>query len=353
MNAELEKLVEEIRTIDKRAWEMAALVLKNPVLRKSLAPQAAALGERLLVVADALKTMEPNRYEEWGEQISESVLDLQFVEQPMDIVSLRLGRGMGEKKSGDQKNGNQHETSFPIPNGVKNFTRTLKSDLVSFQTDLSLKEIAQFYRESFAKRGCTEYGLITSTSKEHLSLAFLGLPQERMAVVQAIDLGYKTHQDQRYVSLWTEEAPPPLPMDSSSEEGKRIQLVEDLRETCTYIYVEVIGTGDLLMAGTRAGEAPRKTLDRDSLGYWVTVSCDQKEKVLHALVEKIYGPEAWKNPELLAMPAGEGNNQEVEARDRLLLRCMERLYKGNVSAIQEFVELLKANGIDHQFQMEA
>jgi hypothetical protein len=85
-----------------------------------------------------------------------------------------------------------------------------------------------------------------------------------MALVQAIDLGYKTNQDLRYVSLWTEKAPPSLAVDfPSSEEGRRIQLVEDRRETCTYIYVELVGTGDLLMVGTRAGEGTRKILDRD------------------------------------------------------------------------------------------
>lgn len=255
MSAELQKIVEEIQTIDKHAFEMALLVLKNPVLRHSLASQATAMSERLKVIADALKNMDPKIYQEKVDPISESLLDLIFVAKDLDIVSLRLGEMIEGEKSRDLEKENQQETSFPLPDGIKNFTRTLKSDLVSFQTNMSLEEIGNFYRDAFGKQGLTEHGLVTSMSEEHLSLAFLGLPDDRMALVQAIDLGYKTEQDLRYVSLRTEKAPPTISDDSPSfEEGKRIRLVEERKETFTYIYVEVVGTGDLLMAGTRAGK---------------------------------------------------------------------------------------------------
>ena len=353
LNGELEKLVEEIQAIDKQALEMAGLVLKNPVLRRSLAPQGEALRERLLVIADALKGMDPNVYQEWTDAISESILDLNFVETDLDIVSLRLGEMIKAERLRDQEKGNQYETSFPLPNGIKNFTRTLKSDLISFQTKMSLEEIGSFYRDALGKQGLTEHGLVTSMSEEHLSLAFLGLPDDRMALVQAVDLGYKTDQDLRYVSLRTEKGPPTISEDLSSfEEGKRIRLIEEHKETFTFIYAEVVGTGDLLMAGTRAGEGPRKFLDRDSFGYWVSVSSDQKENVLIALIEIIYGKEALKNPELFAMMAGEGMGQDAEARDRLLLRHLHKAYKGNPSDVQDFVKLLEAKGIDHQFHAE-
>jgi hypothetical protein len=350
LSGELEKLLEEIQTIDKQALEMAELVLENPVLRHSLAPQGAALRARLLVIADALKSTDPNLYRQWTEKISESILDLNFVERDLDSVSLRLGRRIGGRELRRQKSNNQPRTFFPLPEGIRNFTQTLKSDLISFQTDLSLEEIAKFYRKAFGQQGLTEHGLVTSMSEEHLSLAFLGLPDERMALVQAIDLGHKTEQDLRYISLRTEKGPPTISDDSPSfEEGKRIRLVEERKETFTYIYAEVVGTGDLLLAGTRAGEAPRQYLDRDSFGYWVTVSCDQKENVLKALIENIDGKEAFKNPELLAI---KGNDQDVEARDRLLLHYLNKAYKGNPRAVQDFVELLKAKGIDHQFHLE-
>jgi hypothetical protein len=99
------------------------------------------------------------------------------------------------------------ETSFPLPEDIRNFSRVLKSDLISFQTSLSLDEITKFYREAFSMQGLVEDGLVTSMSKEHISLAFSGLPDERMVVVQAIDLGYKTDQDLRHVSLRTEQGP--------------------------------------------------------------------------------------------------------------------------------------------------
>ena len=99
------------------------------------------------------------------------------------------------------------ETSFPLPEDIQNFSRVLKSDMISFQTSLSLEEITEFYREVFRMQGLIEDGLVTSMSKEHISLAFSGLPDERMIVVQAVDLGYKTDQDLRHVSLRTEKGP--------------------------------------------------------------------------------------------------------------------------------------------------
>jgi hypothetical protein len=175
-----------------------------------------------------------------------------------------------------------------------------------------------------------------------------------MAVVQAIDLGYKTEQDLRYVSLWTEKAPLTVSLDSqSSLEGKRIHLVEDRKETFTYIYAEVIGTGDLLMAGSRAGEAPRKFLGRDSYGYWILVSREQRELLLKVLIEKIYGEGEYKNPEFVAIFEGKGGFQENETRDYFLLRLIEKLYKGNPFAVEEFMGLLKTNGINYEFHTDA
>jgi len=226
--------------------------------------------------------------------------------------------------------------------------------LISFQTSFSLGEITKFYREAFRIQGLIEDGLVTSVSKEHISLAFLGLPDERMVVVQAIDLGYKTDQDLRHVSLWTEKGPSLNGSDIENiQVGKRIQLVEDRKETFTYIYVEIIGTGDLLMAASVAGKAPRKYLDRDSLGYWLSVSCDQKGRVVKALVEKLYRKDAPATPEIQAIFEGKGDLQDSETLDNLLLHFMEKLYKGNPLAVQEFIELLKANGIDYHFHTEA
>jgi hypothetical protein len=339
VNTDIEKFVEEIQNIDKQAFKMAVLVLKNPVLRHSLTNQATVICDRLQIIADALKSIDPKAYQEWSDQISESILDLSFVETELDIVSLRLGQVIEKERLRDQKNETHHNTFFPLPENIKNFTKTLKSDLISFQTNMSLEEIGKFYRDSLTQQGLIEHGLVTNMSEEHLSLVFLGLFDDRIAVVQAIDLGYCTDQDLRHVSLRTEKRPSHIPSDSQqSEEGKRIKLVEEQKETFTYIYVEVIGTGDLLMAGTRAGEAPRKFFNRDHLGYWILVAHGQKERVLKGLIEKIYGKDAFMNPEFLTVLEKKGDFQDDETRDRFLLRHIEKLYKGNPLAVQDFME---------------
>lgn len=84
------------------------------MLRNSLAPQAAAMGERLLVIGDTLKAMDPNIYQQWAEKISESILDLNFVERDLDIVSLRLSRMIGEKELRKQKSKDQPQTFSPF-----------------------------------------------------------------------------------------------------------------------------------------------------------------------------------------------------------------------------------------------
>ena len=70
--------------------------------------------------------------------------------------------------------------SFPLPRDVQNFRKTLRGGQVNFQTDLTLGEIADFYRKAFTARGLVEIKLLTLITDECISLAFTGLPREEI-----------------------------------------------------------------------------------------------------------------------------------------------------------------------------
>ncbi len=78
---------------------MAQLVLKNPLLRTSLRKGSETLEVRLLDLADELERIDPVSYETVTEQVSESLLDLDFVQMETDILSFRLGQVIEQQKS--------------------------------------------------------------------------------------------------------------------------------------------------------------------------------------------------------------------------------------------------------------
>ncbi|MFH0871536.1 MAG: hypothetical protein V1878_03480 [bacterium] len=201
----LQEMVEEIEAIGKQAFDMAMSVVKNPACRAGLADQANLLSERLNHLAEELEKHHPTTYQERSDQISESILDLDFVKADMDIVSLRLGHFIEVENIRNQSKEHEYGTSFPLPEDVRNFSKALKSDLTQFQTGLSLEEIGEYYRQAFAKLGFIEYGLLTNITREYVGLVFVKPPQEKAVVIQAVDLGYGTDRDLRHVSLRTEE----------------------------------------------------------------------------------------------------------------------------------------------------
>jgi hypothetical protein len=78
---------------------MAQLVLKNPLLRTSLRKGSETLEVRLLDLADELERIDPVSYETVTDQISESLLDLDFVQMETDMLSFRLGQVIEQQKS--------------------------------------------------------------------------------------------------------------------------------------------------------------------------------------------------------------------------------------------------------------
>ena len=94
-----EKLVQEILTIDRKAEDMAESVLKDLSLRKQLGSESEILDDRLMHLADELKRIDPVAYDTVADQISESLLDLMFVQMETDMVSLRLAQVIEQQRS--------------------------------------------------------------------------------------------------------------------------------------------------------------------------------------------------------------------------------------------------------------
>jgi hypothetical protein len=85
------KLVEELETLNKRSFGMALSVHKDPALRARLSQAASRLQDRLLEIAKELERIDPVEHKQWFFQISESMLDFDFVIADKGITSLRLG----------------------------------------------------------------------------------------------------------------------------------------------------------------------------------------------------------------------------------------------------------------------
>jgi len=93
-----DKLIKEINAIDKNAEEMATSVLNNPSLRSVFEKESERLEERLLYLAEELEKLDPAAYKLAADQISESLLDLTFIQMETDFVSLRLGQVIEQKR---------------------------------------------------------------------------------------------------------------------------------------------------------------------------------------------------------------------------------------------------------------
>ncbi len=100
-------ILEEIYQIDIRSFDMAKRVAQNPKDREKLRDEATGLINRLDSLADKLEAEKPNLYNEVTDQISESLLDLSFVETESDVLSLRLGNYLNDAESICEKDPSQ------------------------------------------------------------------------------------------------------------------------------------------------------------------------------------------------------------------------------------------------------
>ncbi len=117
------------------------------------------------------------------------------------VVALTLACGAFGGGSAGASSGGGHNTKFPLPSSVSNFTETPDGQ-VNFRTSLSLKDTISFYRDAFAKAGLKERTGNTAITDTTFSLVFDGDPSGKAIVVQGVDLGNgTTNVNIRYESV--------------------------------------------------------------------------------------------------------------------------------------------------------
>ena len=91
----------------------------------------------------------------------------------------------------------------------------------------------------------------------------------------------------------------------------RVVLVNQGGSTSIHIDARIDEDGNLLLSGQDIGEAPEQIFGKDEYEYWLTVP--------------------------------------VAEKDRLLLALIEKIYKGNASVVSEFREFLESKNIPCHF----
>ena len=97
------------------------------------------------------------------------------------------------------------DTTYPLPDDVRNFSKPLRGNSLNFQTSMSLEQIATFYQRAFTERGLFENESFTNITEDSISLVFNVTDDDDLVVLQAVDLAYGTNMDLRNVNLRTEK----------------------------------------------------------------------------------------------------------------------------------------------------
>lgn len=70
--------------------------------------------------------------------------------------------------------------------------------------------------------------------------------------------------------------------------NEKVRLVDITGATRVRIDVEIAQEGDLLFSGQDVGEAPQRFWGDEDYEYWLKISAADKDRVLLALIEKLY-----------------------------------------------------------------
>ena len=68
----------------------------------------------------------------------------------------------------------------------------------------------------------------------------------------------------------------------------KVNLVQVKGPTSIYIDVEITAEGDLLLSGQDIGQAPKEFFGDSDYEYWLLLKAEEKDRVLLALIEKLY-----------------------------------------------------------------
>lgn len=93
---------------------------------------------------------------------------------------------------------------------------------------------------------------------------------------------------------------------------QRVEIFEDRGETSRFTHAEIDDKGKLTLYTTDIGKMAEEVWGDSDYEFWVTVLPEHKDKLLLALIEKLYG--------------------------------------GHFSAVDEFRDFLEAKGIPHKFE---
>ena len=92
----------------------------------------------------------------------------------------------------------EYDTVFPLPDNVQNFTGGGGENMINFQTDLSLEEVVEFYRQTLTELRLTERPVLTVIEDEGFSMVFDGWANGKGLVIQGVDLGETTNVNIRF-----------------------------------------------------------------------------------------------------------------------------------------------------------
>jgi len=85
-------ILQGLKALNAKAFEMALQVLKNPTQRNALSATRIEMEKEFNALVSRLNQIGPSAYAEESKGIFEAFLDLQYVEQHQAVVSLRLNR---------------------------------------------------------------------------------------------------------------------------------------------------------------------------------------------------------------------------------------------------------------------
>lgn len=70
---------------------------------------------------------------------------------------------------------------------------------------------------------------------------------------------------------------------------KKVQLLEERGPTSRFIHARIEDNGNLVVEGQDVGETPQKWFDDEDYEFWVTVRPEDKDAVILALIERLFG----------------------------------------------------------------
>lgn len=98
----------------------------------------------------------------------------------------------------------EDKTDFPIPEDAFNYTTSPTPGVggsVNFQTELSLDEAIEFYRNQLTEQGLSEREINTAITETTFNLVFEGAENDLAVVVQGVELGAQRNINIRYEKL--------------------------------------------------------------------------------------------------------------------------------------------------------